>query len=85
MRLFHLHAQNGLEIDLLLENMRGELVAIEVKSAATLSHNDSKGLRQFAAEQGAMLKAGLLLYTGTTIVHLGERLWAVPIPYLWGA
>ncbi len=81
-RPFHLHAQNGLEIDLLLENMRGELVAIEVKSSASVSANDAKPLKTFAALQPDKLRAGILLYTGDTVVPLGEQCWAVPISSL---
>ncbi|MCU0425728.1 MAG: ATP-binding protein [Candidatus Kapabacteria bacterium] len=82
LRMFHLHAQNGLEIDILLENMRGELVAIEVKSGATVSANDAKPLKTFASLQNAKLQAGIMLYTGDSIVPLGENVWAVPISSL---
>lgn len=82
-RPFHLHAQNGLEIDLLLENMRGELVAIEIKSSASVSANDAKPLKTFAALQSDNLCAGILLYAGETIVPLGEKCWAVPISSLF--
>jgi hypothetical protein len=82
LRMFHLHAQNGLEIDILLENMRGELVAIEVKSSATISANDAKPLKTFAALQDKKLQAGIMLYTGNTTIPLGENVWAVPVETL---
>lgn len=81
-RMFHLHAQSGLEIDIILENFLGEIVAVEVKATSSVSGNDSKSLRTFAALQGDKLKAGILLYQGETVVPLGEKLWAVPISSL---
>ncbi|MEY3202074.1 MAG: hypothetical protein RIR70_1624 [Pseudomonadota bacterium] len=73
------------EVDLVVENAAGKMLAIEVKAAASVSASDLRGLRKFSAIAGAQFFAGLVLYDGLETVRLGERVWAVPIASLWGA
>jgi hypothetical protein len=32
---------------------------------------------------GTAFAVGVVLHLGTTVLPLGERLWAVPVPALW--
>jgi uncharacterized protein len=71
------------EVDLVLESRAGDVVAVEVKAAASLRSPDRRPMETLRAALGARFKAGVLLYTGAQTVPLGDRLWAVPISGLW--
>ncbi len=72
------------EIDIVVENDAGALVGIEVKAAATVGAADFKGLRKLAGARGDNFRLGVVLYDGETTVPFGDRLFAAPIPCLWG-
>jgi uncharacterized protein len=71
------------EIDLVLESRAGEIVAIEVKAAASLGRRDLRAMEKLRDSRGERFKAGVVLYTGAQTIPLGDRLWAVPISGLW--
>lgn len=81
--LYHFRTHQGDEVDLVLERRSGALVGIEVKSAATVTGADFKGLRALAEAAGRRFHRGLVLYTGTEVVPFGSRLHAVPVDVLW--
>lgn len=81
--LHHFRTHEGEEVDLVLERRGGALVGIEVKSAATVTAADFKGLRALAEVAGRRFRRGIVLYTGAEIVPFGERLYAVPVEALW--
>lgn len=68
---------------MILENRRGQVVAIEVKAAATVRGEDFRGLRHVADRVGSDLVAGFVLYTGTQTLPFGPKFRAVPISALW--
>jgi predicted AAA+ superfamily ATPase len=59
------------------------VVGVEVKSAATVSAADFKGLRTLAEAAGRRFRRGIVLYTGTEIVPFGGGLFALPVEALW--
>jgi len=71
------------EVDFLIENESGAMVAIEVKASATVRTGDFKGIRKLQNVCGDKLKIGIVLYDGTTAVPFGDRLFAAPISCLW--
>lgn len=79
---FRDHAQN--EVDFVIENAQGELVAIEVKASATLQKSDFKGLNKFSELVPNKFKMGILFYDGKQTLPMGNNNWAVPIASLWG-
>lgn len=81
--LYHFRTHEGDEVDLVLERRSGMLVGIEVKSAATITSADFKGLRALAQVAGSRFHRGIVLYTGKEVVPFGPRLHAVPIDALW--
>jgi predicted AAA+ superfamily ATPase len=81
--LYHFRTHEGDEVDLVLERRGGAVVGIEVKSAATVSAADFKGLRALAAAAGRRFRRGIVLYTGTEIVPFGSGLFALPVEALW--
>jgi predicted AAA+ superfamily ATPase len=72
------------EVDIVIENTAGELIGIEVKAAASVKSGDLHGLKKLAEASGPLFKMGILLYDGTEVLPLGDRLWAAPISTLWG-
>jgi uncharacterized protein len=82
-QLYHYRDKAQREADVLMERNNGEIVAIEVKSAASADERDFRGLRFLRDKLGARFKSGALLYTGDKTLPFGERLAAVPIAGLW--
>lgn len=82
-RLYHFRDVKDHEVDLVLEDRAGDLVGVEVKSAATVSPSDFNGLRKLKELTGKRFKRGVVLYTGTAVVPFYEELWALPIQCLW--
>ncbi len=83
--LYHYRTRDGMEVDLVLENRRGQVVAIEVKASATVRGEDFAGLRHLAGRLGGDLLAGIVLYTGRDTLPFGERMRAMPVSALWTA
>jgi predicted AAA+ superfamily ATPase len=81
--LFHFRTSAGREVDLVLEDGAGRVVAVEVKAAASFGTKDVSGLRALADDLGARFHRGVLLYTGEAVVPIGPRLWALPVDALW--
>ena len=81
--VFHFRSHAGDEVDLVLELRSGIVAGVAVKSAATVTASDFKGLRTLADAVGARFHRGIVLYTGREVVPFGSRLFAVPIDALW--
>jgi predicted AAA+ superfamily ATPase len=81
--LFHYRTKDGVEVDAVLENRQGQVVAIEIKAASTVRADDFRGLRHLSDRLGDDFLAGLVLYTGTQTLPFGPRMRAVPVSALW--
>jgi predicted AAA+ superfamily ATPase len=81
--IFHYRSVNGIEIDIILEDAAGNVVAIEVKSAQTVTPKDFKGLEHLANELGDKFIKGIVLYTGANFTPFGKKLFALPVSALW--
>ncbi|MCL2803760.1 MAG: DUF4143 domain-containing protein [Micrococcales bacterium] len=66
------------EVDLVLVSSDGRRVGLEAKSSTTIHPADSRGLRALEAEPGG-LHAGYVVYPGSALIRLGERIWALPV------
>jgi len=82
-RQFHYRDRDGREVDVVLERRDGSVVAVEVKTAASASPSDFRGLRHLRDKLGERFKGGVLLYTGESTVPFEDRLAAVPLCGLW--
>jgi predicted AAA+ superfamily ATPase len=81
---YHFSIHSGAEVDLILEDRKKQLFGIEIKSAASVSQSDFKGLKQLAHIAGKKFQRGIVLYGGNQVLGgFGENLQAVPIPSLW--
>jgi predicted AAA+ superfamily ATPase len=81
--LYHFRTQSGQEVDLVLEDAAGRLLAIEVKGAATVGARDFSGLHALTEATGDRFVCGIVLYAGSETVPFSERLFALPVASLW--
>lgn len=79
----HYRTRDQVEVDLILENDRGKVVAIDVKASSTVRASDFKGLRHVAERLGEDFLVGLVLYTGPSTVSFAPRLRAMPLSAIW--
>jgi predicted AAA+ superfamily ATPase len=81
--MHHYRDKDQVEVDIILEDDAGAIVAIEVKAAATVSAADFKGLRKIAEIAGDSFQVGMVLYDGDKVLPFGDRLFAAPLSCLW--
>jgi uncharacterized protein len=80
---FHYRDKDQVEVDIVIERGVTELVGIEIKSSATVTATDFKGLQKLQQIAGKRFVGGVVLYDGEISVGFGEKLFAVPIRWLW--
>ncbi len=76
-RLSFWHVQGRYEVDFVVEAAR-ESLAIEIRSSSRWDERDLAGLRAFL-DRTPRCRAGILAYNGASAVHLGPRLFAIPL------
>lgn len=81
--LYHYRDKDQHEVDLVLEDSRGQVVGIEVKASASVRDSDFAGLRRLAQAAGKSFCLGLVLHDGERLTGFGEQLFAAPLAYLW--
>lgn len=81
--LFHYRTKDKVEVDIVLEDRRGRVVAIDVKASATVRPEDFRGINHLASRLGESLIAGVVLYTGPESLAFGEKNLAVPLSAVW--
>lgn len=82
-QLFFYRDKEQREVDVVIESVTGDVAGVEVKAAASVGRDDTRGLRFLRDKLGDRFKAGVVLYTGSTTLPIGERIWAVPLRGLW--
>jgi uncharacterized protein len=60
------------------------LLAIEVKSAVTLTRHDASGLRALRADLGDRFRLGIIAYLGQDVRVIDQKTVAVPLASLLG-
>lgn len=83
-QLMYYRDADKVEVDVVVENVAGQVVGVEIKSSATVKESDLRGLRKLAGLAGADFKMGVLLYDGDETLPLGHNIWAAPLSTLWG-
>lgn len=81
----HFRDKDKNEVDIVLENRRGEVVGIEVKASATVSPKDFSGMRKLAEASGKKFVQGLVLYDHDQVVPFADNMFAAPLSSLWNA
>ena len=81
--MFHYRTKDKVEVDIVLEDRRGGVVAFDIKASSTVHPDDFRGINHLATRLGDDLVAGVVLYTGTETLAFGPKNIAVPIAALW--
>ena len=84
-RLLYYRDADKYEVDIVIENMAGQLVGIEVKASATIKERDLRGLKKLSVLARDRFVTGVLLYDGDETMPLGDDIWAAPLSTLWGS
>jgi len=71
------------EVDVVLEDQAGNLVALEAKAAASLTRDDWAALEWLRDQRSERFALGVVIYTGERALPLADRLWALPVSTLW--
>jgi len=80
---YHFRTTQGKEVDFVIESNNGDILAIEVKAAKTVSKNDIKGLLELQEITTNKFKKGIVLYNGDEVVSVSKDIWAMPVDMLW--
>ncbi len=81
-QLFHYRRERD-EVDLLLEDRAGEVVAMEVKATASLDERNWRALTKLRDSLGERFRCGCVIHLGADTTPLGDRLFALPVSALW--
>ncbi len=81
--LGHWRTSDGAEVDLVIENDDGSVLAFEVKSGERAPGQAFRGLTQLRDALGARFVAGVILTTGTRSYTFADRLHVMPVDRLW--
>ena len=71
------------EVDFVIENYSGDIVAIEIKAGATIRNHDFNGLRTLKKQCANKFIMGIILYDGDHTTQFENQLYAVPIGSIW--
>lgn len=80
--IFHYRDRDRHEVDFVIEKSGSGIVAIEVKTRATVKEADFRGIRKLRQHSENFI-AGVVLYDGEQARSFGENLFALPISSLW--
>ena len=80
--LFHYRDRDRNEVDIVIEKAGHGIVAIEVKTRATVRSSDFRVLRKLKQSSEKFI-AGVVLYDGERTRSIDDDLYAVPLSKLW--
>ena len=81
-RAYHYQRRDE-DVDLILEDRAGDIVGLEVKTAATLTARDWRWLAKLRDARGSTFRAGVVVACVAQTTPLGDHLWALPYSALW--
>jgi len=82
-QFYHFRDKDQYEVDIVIEQSDGGIVAVEVKAAATVTGKDFKGLKRLQSMVGDHFIAGVVFYDGDMILPFGAGMFAMPVSVLW--
>ena len=80
---WHFRQNDQQEVDIVIEDLRGNIVGVEVKASASVNRKDFAGLRSLAHACGDRFALGVVLYNHDKTLPFGDRLVAAPVSALW--
>jgi predicted AAA+ superfamily ATPase len=81
--IMHYRTASGREIDFILEDRQGRVVAVEVKSSQAVRAEDFEAMRDLAEMLKSRFVCGVLLHDGSHILPFAKNLWTAPLSSLW--
>ncbi len=81
--LYHYRTSAGQEVDFILEDSRGRVVAIEVKASSKVTANDFRHVLTLKDALGKRFHRGFIIYQGADSVAFANDLFAIPFNALW--
>lgn len=82
-KLFFMRTAKGEEVDILLENKEGKIVAIEIKGKQLIEYHDFKGILTLKNACEEKFVRGVVLYPGGDSIPFGKDLFALPLSSIW--
>ncbi len=79
----HFRDRYGVEVDIVIQRSALAAAGVEVKASGTVVNSDFKGLRKLEEALGEKFAGGVLLYTGDRVMPFGDKLYALPLQFLW--
>ena len=80
---WHFRQNDQQEVDIVIEDLRGNIVGVEVKASASVNRKDFAGLRSLAHACGDKFALGVVLYNHDKTLPFDDRLVAAPVSTLW--
>lgn len=77
--IHHYRSAGGAEVDFIIEDAAGRVVAIEVKASRSLTERHFSPMKDLQGALGDRFHCGVVLYGGSERVRFGARLWAVGV------
>lgn len=85
-KIYH-YRDGNYEVDLVLEQKNSKIVAIEIKSSATIKTEYTRGLLQLAKNAKENFLEGYIFYGGNEVLPIskdGYTFWCIPFGVLFG-
>jgi len=79
----HFRTRDQQEVDLVIETVAGDVAAIEVKAAGTVSDRDFEGLRMLRDKLGSAFVGGAVINLGQKSYTYEDKLHVLPLDRLW--
>ena len=85
LRVYHLRTKGGREeIDIVVELPGVELIALEIKAAASPKARGARHLCRLRDRFPDRILTGAVLHAGPDVIQLGSDIFAAPISAFWG-
>lgn len=81
-RISHFKDRYGREIDYVVEDDKGDILGVEVKSGSRVGLEDFRHLKWFGKNLCRKGFVGIVLYTGEEVLGFGDGIYAVPMSCL---
>jgi hypothetical protein len=62
LRFYHFRDKEQNEVDIIIEQSGGKIIAVEVKASATVNEKDFRGLKKLQSTVGKAWQSGVVLY-----------------------
>ena len=82
-RLFHFRTSDKKEVDFIIEDREGRILAIEVKASSSVVSAAFKHIRFLQNTLGSEFVRGVVLYKGDRAIRFDKDLYAAPLSALW--